>query len=138
MDSKEAFNNINIGDSKTFDINIEETYDNQLVKDKFVLKYSNIKDTINIKIEESKLRKGLTDKDLDQFAQYLIEALATLKSITIERPDWVKDWEVLPTQLILDIYIKYVEQVQFFRNGGHQKDTPNKSVAGSKTSVVNG
>ncbi len=138
MKDEVVFNSINAGNSKTFDVEVKEVYDGKHYKGKFEIKYSNVKDTINIKLEEAKLKGDVSEGSLDNFARFLIEGLATLKVLSVNKPDWAANIDTLPTQLVVDVYTNYVEQVQFFRNGGHQKDTTNSSVAGSETPVTNG
>lgn len=124
MNDKEIFATISSGSDKQFTIAIDDKYDGNHWKGDFVLRYNGaVKDSIAIGLQSAKLREGLPEEHMDKLSLFLIEAQASIMLLTESKPSWVVDVTELPTQLVLDVYTEYVNQVHFFRTGNHQEDT---------------
>lgn len=118
MEDKKVFDAINAGNSLTFPIPYDVTVKGMQYTGTATYRYPNVKDTIKIGIEESRLRGTLVEYNgkvelvtvasdsLDDFTAFLIEGLATLKVLAVN----VKELDVdnLPTEVVIDIHRRYL------------------------------
>lgn len=132
MDSTKVLNNINAGSNQSVLIPIGKEYDNVQYQGTVSMRYGgSIKDTISIGLEQSKLRQGTPENQLDKVTAFFTEALAFLKILVTELPDNWGKVDDLPAELIGDIYAEYVDKIKFFRSGDKSESTSNTATATS-------
>lgn len=113
---KEAFNKISAGSAINFDIDVDVTINKKQWQGNFVVKNPTVKDEIMISVEKAKLRDGVSEELFGREGNWYVEALATMKVLTLSYPTWVDRADTLPTEVIIAFYQKYLEQLTFFRS----------------------
>lgn len=113
MEPQEVFDNIVA--TKELDVPVDVTVGETRYLGTFKVRIPTVKDEIAIRVKETELRGGQDIKNFDDVTLVLIRAFAVMSTLVTQKPEWCKNVEELPAEVVINFFTQYMEKADFFQ-----------------------